>query len=115
MGGKPIRGNEWLSTPGHSACYTCQVKMRISFERMKMTPVQPILLFLFSSSLFSLNLGCCIVKGLYMVAVSLYSLFGRAVITIKLYEDTCHLRHVLCLLPNAFATSRPGAEPIILL
>ncbi len=37
MGGRPIRGNEWLSTIGHSACTTCHVEMRISFERRKLT------------------------------------------------------------------------------
>lgn len=26
MGGEPIRGNEWLSTLGHSACYTCGIE-----------------------------------------------------------------------------------------
>lgn len=35
MGGRPIRGNEWLSTTGYSACTTCHVEMRISFERKK--------------------------------------------------------------------------------
>lgn len=35
MGGRPIRGNEWLSTSGHSACTACHVEMRISFEREK--------------------------------------------------------------------------------
>lgn len=34
MGGWPIRGNEWLSTTGHSACH---VEMRNSFERRKLT------------------------------------------------------------------------------
>lgn len=37
MGGRPIRGNEWLSSSGHSACTARRVEIRVSFEWRKLS------------------------------------------------------------------------------
>lgn len=51
MGGRPIRGNEWLSTTGHSSCTVCHVEMRIYFVRRKLTVEFNNVFFIFLVSL----------------------------------------------------------------
>lgn len=111
MGGRPIRGNEWLSTTGRSACTVCHVEMRFSFERGKLTiefTCVSLLVILvpfdfFLSSYKSLNVKQRLssVKGpLLCHAVKIR--LGRVIIIVKHHQASCHAWTCVLLAPQHF-------------
>lgn len=93
MGGRPIRGNEWLSTTGHSACTACHVEMRISFERQNLT-------MKFNSSSYSFYFLLIFLTTYKLVTTDLsyekqiflcvWSDHSRVTIIIKHHQRSCH-------------------------
>ena len=111
MGGRPIRGNERLSTSGHSACSSRHVETRRSFEKRENCP-QSWKCFFYTVYVQRLRKS-----DNWFVLHKVYHCIWSFKIRLQRVHDyypapSGHLTrgHVLYLLPGAFAIFSPGEE-----